>query len=185
MENELLSVFEHTPFWFGKDTQNSGNCIIEIFEELKIRGTGDVFQIEALLQQLFVKLIRNYEKGGRPKASAPLISSGKTALVIEEYFLYQYRSLSLEELAGKLGLSTRQTERLLLCRYGKNFLQKKTEARMSAAVILLSDPTKTITDIAEELGYSSMEHFSSAFKSYYHSSPREYRKKSLYNALLP
>ena len=47
---------------------------------------------------------------------------------------------------------------------------------MSAAAILLSDMSRTITSIAEELGYSSAEHFSSAFSSYYHMSPREYLK---------
>lgn len=48
---------------------------------------------------------------------------------------------------------------------------------MSAAAILLSDPKKKIAGIAESLGYSSAEHFSSAFRRYYQVSPREYRKK--------
>lgn len=48
---------------------------------------------------------------------------------------------------------------------------------MSAAAILLADKAKSITSIAEELDYSSQEHFSSAFRSYYGSCPREYRKK--------
>lgn len=47
---------------------------------------------------------------------------------------------------------------------------------MSAAAILLSDVDRNISSIAEELGYSSAEHFSSAFRSYYRISPREYRK---------
>ena len=47
------------------------------------------------------------------------------------------KSLSLEELADRLGLAPgRRTCKKL---YGKTFLQKKTEARMSAAVLLLSD----------------------------------------------
>ena len=48
---------------------------------------------------------------------------------------------------------------------------------MSAAAILLTDKSKNITSIAEELGYSSPEHFSSAFRGYYGTSPREYRKR--------
>ena len=51
-------------------------------------------------------------------------------MIIEDYFLYEYQNLSLEELAVKLGLGTRQTERLLPKHYGKTFLQKKTEARI-------------------------------------------------------
>lgn len=181
-ERELLSAFENTPFWFGQDTQRAGRLMVEIFEELEGRRTGCIFQVEALLRQLLVKLVRNYEKTGRPAAARPAAAADKTAVIIEEYFLYQYRSLSLEELAGKLKLSPRQTERLLLRQYGKTFLQKKAEARMSAAAILLSDTSRSITSIAEDLGYSSIEHFSSAFKSYYHISPRQYRKEGVYHS---
>ena len=155
---------------------------MEIFRELQERRTGCIFQVEALLRQLLVKLVRNYEKSGRPRAQDLSAAADKTAVIIEEYFLYQYRNLSLEELAGKLGLGARQTERLLKRQYGKTFLQKKAEARMSAAAILLSDPSRSITSVAEDLGYSSIEHFSSAFRSYYHISPRQYRKEGVYHS---
>ena len=135
------------------------------------------FQAEALLRQLFVKLVRSYEKTMSNKASVRPHSTDKTSVIIDEYFLYQYHSLSLEDLAKRLGLSTRQTGRLLQKQYGKTFLQKKTEARMSAAAILLSNAEYSITSIVEELGYSSIEHFTSAFRNYYATSPRQYRKE--------
>ena len=50
---------------------------------------------------------------------------------------------------------------------------------MSAAALLLSDPRKKIAEIAESLGYSSAEHFSSTFRRYYNLSPRDYRKQQL------
>ena len=162
--------------------------MMEIFEELQSRRTGCIFQVEALLRQLLVSLVRNYEdyenheKNGRPKAAGLSAASDKTAFIIEEYFLYEYRDLSLEDLAARLGLGTRQTERLLQRQYGKTFLQKKAEARMSAAAILLSDPSRSITSVAEDLGYSSIEHFSSAFKNYYRISPRQYRKEGVYHS---
>ena len=184
-EAELLSVFENTPFWFGQDTQKAGALMMEIFEELQSRRTGCIFQVEALLRQLLVSLVRNfenYEKSGHPKAASLSAAADKTAFIIEEYFLYEYRNLSLEDLAGRLGLGARQTERLLQRQYGKTFLQKKAEARMSAAAILLSDTSRSITSVAEDLGYSSIEHFSSAFKNYYHISPRQYRKEGVYHS---
>ena len=61
--------------------------------------------------------------------------------------------------------------------YGKTFQEKKAEARMSAAAILLEDKERSITSIANLLGYSSVEHFSSAFRNFYHVSPRQYRQK--------
>lgn len=176
-ENNLTKIFLDTTFWFGQDAQMIGEVIKTLFAELKDRHTGWELQSEALLRQLFVRLVRSYEKAMSGKAPVRPHPTDNTSVIIEEYFLYQYRSLSLEDLAKRLGLGTRQTERLLQKQYGKTFLQKKTEARMSAAAILLSNAECSITSIAEELGYSSIEHFTSAFRNYYGTSPRQYRKE--------
>ena len=48
---------------------------------------------------------------------------------------------------------------------------------MSAAALMLKLPDKTITGIADELGYSSVEHFSSAFKKFYGKSASMYREE--------
>lgn len=47
---------------------------------------------------------------------------------------------------------------------------------MSAALILLQDPSNSITEISVQLGYSSVEHFSAAFRKYYGISASEWRK---------
>lgn len=180
---QLLSLLEKTPFWFGQDTHNVSPLVEDLFAELENRYTGYQLQVESLLRQILIRLIRNFEeKKGSGTPSGSLITTDKTAVIIEDYFLYEYRNLSLEELAVKLGLGTRQTERLLQKHYGKTFLQKKTEARMSAAAILLTDSSRSITSVAEALGYSSIEHFSSAFKNYYQVSPRQYRKEGAYHS---
>lgn len=176
-ENNLTKIFTETTFWFGQDSQMIGEVITALFGELKDRHTGWELQSEALLRQLIVKLVRSYEKSMSNRTYVRPHSTDKTSVIIEEYFLYQYRSLSLADLAKRLGLSTRQTERLLQKQYGKTFLQKKTEARMSAAAILLSNTEYSITSVAGELGYSSIEHFTSAFRGYYGTSPRQYRKE--------
>lgn len=175
-EQEILKLFETTSFWFGQDTQHAGETMLELFQEISEQKKGWQIQAEALLRQLLICLIRNYERESREISSSSSGSSDRTSIIIEDYFLYQYQNLSLEELSGKLGLSSRQTERLLQKQYGKTFLQKKTEAKMSAAATLLSETTRSITSISEALGYSSIEHFSSAFKKYYHCSPRQYRR---------
>ena len=123
--------------------------------------------------------MRNYEQEKKPEyrfADTNLYNS--KSMIIEEYFLYEYRTLSLDILADRLKLSTRQTQRLLQEYYGKTFQQKKAEARMSAASILLGEKNRSIASIAEELGYSSAEHFSSAFKKYYQVSPGSYRRNT-------
>ncbi len=173
----VLDLFTGTPFWFGPDSQNVHGLMKQLFYELENRYTGYVTQVEALLTQLIILMVRNYEMKSKAKEHfGPSNLEDSKFIILEEYFLYEYQSLSLDTLSQRLGLSRRQTERLLKEHYGKTFQQKKTEAKMAAAAILLSDGSRSISSIAEELGYSSGEHFSAAFKRYYQMSAREYRK---------
>lgn len=178
-QGSYLQLFENTKSWFGQDNQNIHPLMQQIFLELEKKYSGYIKQVETLLQQLVILLIRNYENNRQSQNQAKSFDLAYSKyFIIEEYFLYEYKDLSLDALASRLGLSARQTERLLNQHYGKTFLQKKTEAKMSAASILLMDPKKRITDIALELGYSSVEHFSYAFQRYYHKCAREYRKSN-------
>ena len=173
----LLDLFEKTPLWFGQDTQNIQDLMSRLFQELSSQQAGYTIQVETLLKQLVVLLVRNYEQKRPSRVHFPASNIvDRNYLIIEECFLYEYPYLTLETLAQRLGLSTRQTERLLDRHYGKTFLKKRTEARMSAALILIEDSSRSITGISEELGYSTVEHFSDAFKRYYGASPRAYRK---------
>lgn len=177
-KSPVLNLFTGTPFWFGQDTQQISDVILRLFWELEHRYTGYKNQAEALLSQIIVCLVRNYEQHKNVSGGMTVPPAKAKPILIEEYFLYEYQSLSLKTLAGRLGLGARQTQRLLLEYYGKTFQQKKAEARMSAAAILLEDRERSITSVANLLGYSSLEHFSSAFRNYYHMSPREYRKRT-------
>ena len=87
-------------------------------------------------------------------------------------------TLTLQELARLLNLSVRQTQRLLRENFGKTFSQKLTEARMAAAWQYLSNTTLSVTDIAGRVGFSSVEHFSSAFRRFMGCSPRQYRQRN-------
>ncbi len=170
--------FVRKNFWMGQDTQNLGVLMEQLFYELKYKYTGYMIQVEALLQQCLVKVVRNYEGNRYSKqhfAPSNLID-GKT-LIIERAFLYHYETITLENLAKTLGLSVRQTERFLKKYYGKTFLQKKQEARMSAAKIYLTDKRLSIAQIAEKLNYSTSQHFTQAFRQYYGVTANDYRRQ--------
>ncbi|MDD6614600.1 MAG: AraC family transcriptional regulator [Lachnospiraceae bacterium] len=176
--DSIAECFQQYPFWFGQDTQNIHALMQKLFFELEHQYLGYKEEVQSLLCQLIISMVRNYRQ--IHKSSSPFTGSSindSKAIITEEYFLYEYQKLSLEELANRLGLSPRQTERYLKEHYGRTFLQKKTESRMSTAAILLSDLSRSITSVSEELGYSSIEHFSSAFRRYYGCSAREYRAR--------
>ena len=55
-------------------------------------------------------------------------------------------------------------------------IQYLTEVRMNCAAKLLKTTTAPVKEISEKCGYSDQLYFSSAFKKYFHCSPRSYRK---------
>lgn len=177
--DSVVSKFKNTPFWFGQDTQQLYTLMQQIFYELEHRYTGYMLQVETLLKQCVVKTVRNYESVRQSKvhfSHSSLVDS--KYIIAEESFLYEFETLTLENLADRLALSVRQTERFLKDYYGKTFIQKKTEAKMSMAKIYLDDNELNISEIAERLNYSTTQHFAYAFKQYYGITASDYRKRA-------
>ena len=170
-----LKLFRAERLWYGRDKHGINGLMKALFTELEDENIGYRAVVESLIKQIIISCVRNYS-GKRGNADPKGLKSGDDQyLTIEEAFLYEYATLTLPSLASRLSLSTRQTQRLLLEHYGMNFQSKKTEAKMSAAALMLCSHDMTITAIADELGYSSVEHFSSAFKKYYGMSASRYR----------
>ena len=191
-KSELLRSFLQQSFFFGPTGIEVYELMKRLISELEQGPEGHRFMLSALLQELIVEIARLYRATSATMvaSTAPSPSNvhpsethfsdthlpdDQTYLLIEESFLYNYRDITLDSLATLLNLSRRQTERLLQQHYGKTFLQKKKEARMSAACILLQAGDRSIASVAYELGYSSPEHFTHAFKNYFHMAPSLYQ----------
>lgn len=183
---ELLKKLRENPDWFG----NGKKILRDLANRILSEGGGALPGASELkghlLAEFFIECIRNIgEEKEREKRllfpeedfSAHTVREENLQLVADEIFLYEYRNITLEKLAKRLGLSVRQTQRFLERMYGKTFTRKKLEARMSAALALLNNSGYTITEIAERMGYSSAEHFSYAFSGYYGYAPSSLRKK--------
>lgn len=88
-----------------------------------------------------------------------------------------YHSITLPKLAQMLGLSIRQTERTMKHDYGTTFTQKRTEARLNAALHLLSTTALPVNQISKQVGYSTLEQFCQAFKKQFNISATAYPAK--------
>ena len=179
----LVKTFLECSFWFGQAEQSIYSLTEKLFEELKTKAAGYELMVQTILPQLILSVARHYLGTQKTKSAPQEVVSGqnqqtvseKAYLIIEEAFLYDYKTITLTKLAHRVSLSERQTERLLVKHYGQSFIQKKTEARMSAASQLLCETNTSVAAIAEDLGYSSAEHFCNAFRKYYKISPRLFR----------
>ena len=177
--DDPFSLFADTAFWMGKDNGRVAPLLDRLICENREKQPGWREMSETILREIIVVLTRMYGGGDAHAAPAPAVPPLTRAglmPILEDAFFYRYRTLTLSELAGLVNLSVRQTQRLLQQNFGRTFSQKLSEARMAAGRQLLSGTSLSVTDIAEQLGFSSVEHFSSAFRRMEGMSPRSYRR---------
>lgn len=180
MEQEnIMDLFLNYPFWYGTDQGDLPVTLEQIHRELLDPKPAAGLMLEALFIQFMVKVLRNYKPASKAAITSIPIPLIKAYILIEDSFLLEYDTITLEELSHRLGLSTRQTSRILFDRYGQNFIQKRTEARMAAAVTFLKEGRLSVSEIAARLGYSCPNHFHAAFKKYYHMTATEYKSLCL------
>ena len=83
--------------------------------------------------------------------------------------------LSRAESSKRLGISTRQLDRLFATHLGTSFQNQYMEIRLANARAMLRQTGISITGIALANGFSSSSHFSRAYRGKYRKSPREER----------
>ena len=88
-------------------------------------------------------------------------------------------TLNTEELAHQLGMSKTLVYlklKKLLNMSGSDYIQS---LRFKKAIELMADPSRNISDIAYEVGFSDPNYFSKVFKKVYKKTPTVYRKELL------
>ncbi len=178
-QGDPFALFVDTVFWMGQD----GGRVFPLLERLiteNRRPQPDTWEMsETLLRQVIIMLTRMYrQQAPEPSVSAaPALTRAGFMPIIEDAFFYRYRDLTLPDLASLLNLSARQTQRLLQRHFGKTFSQKLAEARMASASQFLITTDLSVTEISDRLGFSSIEHFSAAFRRAMGCSPRQFRQR--------
>ena len=103
------------------------------------------------------------------------VAGGNEILGELQRVLHEAPSLSLDEAAQRLGISTRQLQRRLADNQTSYRVQVRT-AQMDIAKGLLADESRSVAEIAFEVGFSSAQHFATAFREEAGISPTDWRK---------
>ncbi|MBJ6108704.1 substrate-binding domain-containing protein [Hymenobacter sp. BT523] len=86
-------------------------------------------------------------------------------------------NLGVEDVARYLGLTRMQLYRKVKAVLGTGVIEFIQGQRLDKAGELLLDDSRSITDVAYELGFSTPSYFSSSFRARYQLSPSEYRTR--------
>lgn len=87
-----------------------------------------------------------------------------------------YNDLSLENISSALNISPYYLSRNFKVLMGMNFSEYMTEKKMICAEKLLLEAKLTVKEIAQKLGYNSIQHFIKIFKAKHVLTPKEYQK---------
>lgn len=164
------------------------HLIGQLQQELQHRDPLYLQRVNALFTAFMIDLVRYLYSAPQPEC-APLPEAlprdvdENRAQQIEDYLTAHYTgSGSSVELASQLYMSERQLERILNRLYGKPFRQLVLEMRMDMANYLLEETSLSMEQIAEQLGYSSVNAFYLAYRKIAGFPPGQKRKKSRENS---
>lgn len=95
----------------------------------------------------------------------------------KNYIHHHYRQrISLSLLSRHVGISSFYFARLFQACFQQSPQQLQVALRMQAAVVLLQEHKRSLSDIAYTLGYCDLASFSNQFKQHYQESPSLWRK---------
>ncbi len=100
------------------------------------------------------------------------------ALVLQ-YIQQNYRTVSLSNLAETFHFNKTYLSRLIHKKMGQSFSEVLCAVKMNHAMDHLMNTSMKVSQIAEAVGYDSVDHFSRVFRRVYGLSPQQYRRHDL------
>ncbi len=102
---------------------------------------------------------------------------GRLAALMAEGHIYTQSSLTLPQLAERVGVTTHQLSELLNARLGKGFARYLREARVAAAkTLLLKEANASVLSIGLSVGFTSQSTFYDAFREIEGMTPGQFRR---------
>ncbi len=95
--------------------------------------------------------------------------------LLEAFFNIEMRfpHCNKQQLADKIGVCERQLTRILKETYNSTFSAILLESRMNMAQAMLLEGKKTVSEIAESVGYTSVASFRTAYKKFFGEYPKK------------
>ena len=160
----------------ARDLAVVNSIIEEIEREQEEMAPGYEFLCVAKFRELMVVLSRRYSHiSAHAGSTAP-----KVAGVIAHMERHLDEELDFESLVGVSGMSGSSLRRVFKEAFGCSPMSYLQKLRIQKAMLLLSDPSKTISEVAFEVGFNGSGYFSRVFKEETGESPGDFRTRVLH-----
>ncbi|WP_274426793.1 GlxA family transcriptional regulator [Chelativorans sp. YIM 93263] len=147
--------------------------------DMMFRLIGEDFDenlVNRVCEQMLTDRVRNPSDRQRLPLRARLgVQNSKVLTIIELMEANLSEPLSLVEIAGAVGLSRRQIERLFRQEMGRSPARYYLELRLDRARHLLVQSTMPVVEVAVACGFVSASHFSKCYRELYARSPQQER----------
>ncbi len=166
----LSGTFNATHFWIGQASDGIKNLFTQL-HQIAYQNSLYAKEKQTHLAELIVTEL-SFLYSPELIINDSDTPDDKKFIIIENAFIFDYMNITLPELSKRLGLSSRQTQRVLRQYYGMTFRDKQISAKMEAALMKLREG-KNINEITFEVGYADSPSFIRAFKKHYGKTPSE------------
>ena len=153
----------------------------EMLAENEARQIGKYFMLKARLMQVLLMMMREIVETPRPKQKSCNFESYNKSYAVKKIINYLNENyehkISLDQIAHNMYLSPVYISKIFKEETGESPINYLIKIRLEKARdILEHSEDGSIKNIATEVGYDDVYHFSKLFKKYYGISPQNYRK---------
>lgn len=136
-----------------------------------IQHVETIEHLEGVLEVIFHKFCEHLQ-------SSDLSSRNEDILKAQKYVqIHLSEKISLKDVADHLHLNSSYFSRMFKKETGEGFVEYVTKVKMAKAIELLDHSSKSVEQIAYELGFDNKSYFLKTFKKFYGVSPKSYRYK--------
>ena len=152
-----------------------------ILHEVHAHEPGYISKVNACIKLISVEVIRSQESASLPLQMMSTLPSAADVFV-DKCIAYINAHLkddcSVKTLSEQFSVSPNYVYKAFMQVLDQSPSKYITHLRMFRAKSLLLSDLFTVEQVSEEVGYTSLAHFSRVFKEQMHCSPREFRKQN-------
>ncbi|MEM7049608.1 MAG: AraC family transcriptional regulator [Acidobacteriota bacterium] len=159
------------PQFLDREISDASVLLAEALEQ----AVGSAVMFESLARVFLTKLILKYGERDEARAFSASFTPQQYKRVLDFVARHYGTGITLEDMAREAGISPYHFSRLFKKTIGQSPYQFVMAYRVEQAKRQMSDPTRSLVDVALSCGFSDQAHFSRVFKRFSGCTPSAWR----------